>query len=184
MSFIRTKTIKGKVYRYEVEGYRDPITGKVRQRTRYLGKESAASPQPSPQKLGTTTPAPGDGVQLTLTLRGEPARIEGIVAPGMTQVAACRYPKEGGKVGHKTVSAVYTPPDTIAVLPEHEDLQPMQIPYPAPIGMDLSILPAPMASKFCGKCGHLAKGCELYGHYQAIGWTKVICRCKESIPPH
>ncbi len=38
MAFVRTKKIKGKEYRYLVESYRDPNTGKVRQRTlKYLG---------------------------------------------------------------------------------------------------------------------------------------------------
>lgn len=39
MSFIRTKTINGQTYRYEVTSYRDPDTGKVKHRSRYLGKE-------------------------------------------------------------------------------------------------------------------------------------------------
>lgn len=36
--FTRIKTIKGKPYRYEITTYRDPDTGKVRQKSRYLGK--------------------------------------------------------------------------------------------------------------------------------------------------
>lgn len=38
MPFTRIKTIKGKPYRYEITTYRDPDTGKVRQKSRYLGK--------------------------------------------------------------------------------------------------------------------------------------------------
>lgn len=63
MTFIRTKTIKGIRYRYEVESYRDRMTGKVRQRVRqYLGKdplqpmnEKVERPKKErTKKLGTT----------------------------------------------------------------------------------------------------------------------------------
>jgi hypothetical protein len=50
MAFLRTKTIKGRAYRYLVENHRDPQTGKVRQKVvQYLGpcgKASGATPKP------------------------------------------------------------------------------------------------------------------------------------------
>jgi hypothetical protein len=52
MAFERTKVIKGRAYRYLVENYRDPQTGKVRQRViQYLGPggKSGEAAQPSPK---------------------------------------------------------------------------------------------------------------------------------------
>lgn len=55
MSFTRIKKVNGKEYRYEVTSYRDPETGKVRHRSRYLGKvrnQESGSLEPD---LGTTS---------------------------------------------------------------------------------------------------------------------------------
>jgi len=42
--FVRVKKIKGREYLYEVENYRDPRTGKVKQRViRYLGPNGKAN---------------------------------------------------------------------------------------------------------------------------------------------
>ncbi len=38
MSYTRIKTINGQRYRYEITSYRDPVTGKVRHRSQYVGK--------------------------------------------------------------------------------------------------------------------------------------------------
>lgn len=46
MPFTRIKKIKGREYRYEITTYREPDTGKVRQKSRYLGK---VEPQPEPE---------------------------------------------------------------------------------------------------------------------------------------
>jgi hypothetical protein len=58
MSFIRKKVVNGQTYRYEVTSYRDPDTGKVKQRNRYLGKEAAKG---APAKVATF--AKGDRVR-------------------------------------------------------------------------------------------------------------------------
>jgi hypothetical protein len=55
MAFERTKVIKGRKYRYLVENYRDPQTGKVRQRVlQYLGpggdKDGEGASLPSPKE--------------------------------------------------------------------------------------------------------------------------------------
>jgi AcrR family transcriptional regulator len=44
MSYEVRKTIRGRDYRYMVESYRDPETGKVRNRWRYLGKAGGEVP--------------------------------------------------------------------------------------------------------------------------------------------
>ncbi len=44
MSYEVVKTIRGRDYRYMVESYRDPQTGKVRNRWRYLGKSRGEAP--------------------------------------------------------------------------------------------------------------------------------------------
>jgi AcrR family transcriptional regulator len=44
MSYEVVKTIRGRDYRYMVESYRDPQTGKVRNRWRYLGKGHGEAP--------------------------------------------------------------------------------------------------------------------------------------------
>jgi len=45
MSYEVRKTIRGRDYRYAVESYRDPGTGKVRNRWRYLGRAQGPAPQ-------------------------------------------------------------------------------------------------------------------------------------------
>jgi AcrR family transcriptional regulator len=49
MSYEVVKTIRGRDYRYLVESYRDPQTGKVRNRWRYLGKAGGDS---APRRRG------------------------------------------------------------------------------------------------------------------------------------
>jgi AcrR family transcriptional regulator len=44
MSYEVVKTIRGRDYRYMVESYRDPETGKVRNKWRYLGKGQGEAP--------------------------------------------------------------------------------------------------------------------------------------------
>ncbi len=45
MSYEVTKTIRGRDYRYKVESYRDPQSGKVRNRWHYLGKGHGEAPR-------------------------------------------------------------------------------------------------------------------------------------------
>lgn len=55
MSFVRRKVIKGRTYLYEVENYRDPETGKVKQRTKqYIGRDPEDVARQQAEKLGTT----------------------------------------------------------------------------------------------------------------------------------
>ncbi len=44
MAYEVVKTIRGRDYRYEVESYRDPQTGKVRNKWRYLGRATGGAP--------------------------------------------------------------------------------------------------------------------------------------------
>lgn len=90
MAYIRKKKVKGGLYLYEVESYRDPETGKVKQRTlAYLGPAPRPPEEPEPdasqdtaivssQKLGTTE----------LTGHGrDPSRIQlSLLAPPEFQV--------------------------------------------------------------------------------------------------
>ena len=55
MSFIRTKTFKGKPYYYLVESKRDKSTGKVRQKVlKYYGREKPKGYKPKPKKKETS----------------------------------------------------------------------------------------------------------------------------------
>ncbi|MGB6984731.1 MAG: TetR/AcrR family transcriptional regulator [Candidatus Aquilonibacter sp.] len=54
MSYEVTKTIRGRDYRYKVESYRDPQTGKVRNRWHYLGKGHGEAPPRRRAQAGET----------------------------------------------------------------------------------------------------------------------------------
>jgi AcrR family transcriptional regulator len=54
MSYEVTKTIRGRDYRYRVESYRDPETGKVRNRWHYLGKGHGEAPPRRRARAGET----------------------------------------------------------------------------------------------------------------------------------
>jgi AcrR family transcriptional regulator len=54
MSYEVTKTIRGRDYRYKVESYRDPQTGKVRNRWHYLGKGQGEAPPRRRASAGET----------------------------------------------------------------------------------------------------------------------------------
>jgi AcrR family transcriptional regulator len=54
MSYEVTKTIRGRDYRYRVESYRDPQTGKVRNRWHYLGKGHGEAPPRRRARAGET----------------------------------------------------------------------------------------------------------------------------------
>jgi AcrR family transcriptional regulator len=54
MSYEVTKTIRGRDYRYKVESYRDPQTGKVRNRWHYLGKAHGEAPPRRRARAGET----------------------------------------------------------------------------------------------------------------------------------
>jgi AcrR family transcriptional regulator len=56
MSYEVIKTIRGRRYRYEVESYRDPETGKVRNKWRYAGKAEGGAP-PKPRRRADETRA-------------------------------------------------------------------------------------------------------------------------------
>lgn len=149
MAYIRTKRVKGKLYRYEVEGYRDPQTGKVKQRIlRYLGAAQDLDPDvPAdvPQKLGTTTTADQfQPCRITLHLNGEDRPIDGRVvlcmtngvngpiahtAPGVTCV---EYEYDGAR------RVVQVPSDRVTLL------QLLTPPAPAGHGEDLSRVQLPL----------------------------------------
>ncbi len=61
-SFVRVKKIRGNEYLYEVTPYYDDVSGKVRQKTRYLGKrdESGAAITPSSRKQRSRVLSCGD----------------------------------------------------------------------------------------------------------------------------
>jgi hypothetical protein len=117
VSFIRTKTVKGRVYQYEVESYRDPETGKVRQRTiKYLGRLGTTPPAEAPEPAPASTALlPGDRVQLWLTLRGDRYQVPAVVVPGSTNVSACQWPKKSRNIVYETVTAPYQPLGTVTV---------------------------------------------------------------------
>lgn len=54
MSYEVLKTIRGRDYRYMVESYRDPQTGKVRNKWRYLGKAHGPAPPRRRARAGQT----------------------------------------------------------------------------------------------------------------------------------
>lgn len=122
MSFIRAKKVKGNTYLYEVENYRDPATGKHKQRIKqYLGRDPKEKDQG--QKLGTTNQSCccqvsplsiGDEVLVMLTIDGEQQEIRGILTHGTTQVDACQYPK-GKRIVHEIHRAIHDPPGCVSV---------------------------------------------------------------------
>jgi AcrR family transcriptional regulator len=54
MSYEVIKTIRGRKYRYEVESYRDPETGKVRNKWRYAGKAEGGAPPKARRRADET----------------------------------------------------------------------------------------------------------------------------------
>lgn len=54
MSYEVIKAIGGGRYRYNVQSYRDPESGKTRTRWQYLGKAEGAQPQPRRRRAGET----------------------------------------------------------------------------------------------------------------------------------
>ncbi len=49
MAYEVTKRIKGRDYRYRVEGYRDPESGKRKTRWQYLGVVTSGKLRPTPR---------------------------------------------------------------------------------------------------------------------------------------
>jgi len=133
MTFIRRKIIEGKAYLYEVENYRDPQTGKTKQRVKqYLGRDPEDKAKKAVKKLGHSTsaqpsrttkqgcccqPPPlslGNTVRIEVYLDGELRDLIGVIVQGMTQVPACTYPRNG-RVKHEVVQCPYDPPEAVSV---------------------------------------------------------------------
>jgi transposase, IS4 family len=109
MAFTRIKTINGNQYRYEISTYRDPNTGKVKHRSRYLGKVSTEFDF-------------GDVVSFTLLLNGKPQRLQGLIVPGFTQIPGCRWPRVGDEEV-ELLTVPYQPPGTVTVAWRWKELE-------------------------------------------------------------
>lgn len=86
--YIRHKTIKGRVYAFEVESYRQG--DKIRHRTKSLGFVCRVEdwPKHDPARVGTTKNGPqiGDRLEANLFIGGAVRRIPVEVVQGTTQV--------------------------------------------------------------------------------------------------
>lgn len=54
--FIRTKIIHGSPYLYQITPYYDPVTGKQRQKSKYMGKAESADSENRPKKNSDQPP--------------------------------------------------------------------------------------------------------------------------------
>lgn len=106
MAFVRTKNIDGHLYKYLVESYRDPETGKVRQRhLQYLGKvgeavapEPEAEPPRPPVECIAISIAVGDWVECRCDLGNITGNWEILTISCAGRLMLAR--KESGYVGH------------------------------------------------------------------------------------
>jgi hypothetical protein len=57
----------------------------------------------------------GDSITVPLVIGGELHIVQGIVRPGITQVPACEYPRQGKQPKETLINAPYDPPGTISV---------------------------------------------------------------------